>query len=64
MKFVYIFLIFAQNIDCRYTLDPPQCGSSNVSEAVLMSTHNLSFKSKNKKPEDQWSCKRSPDILD
>ena len=24
MNFFYIFLIFAQNIDCRYTLEPPQ----------------------------------------
>ena len=22
------FLIFAQNIDCGYTLEPPQCGSN------------------------------------
>ena len=25
-----IFLIFAQNIDCGYTLEPPQRGGSNV----------------------------------
>ena len=24
MIFFYIFLIFAQNIDCGYTLEPPQ----------------------------------------
>ena len=24
MKFLNIFLIFAQNIDCGYTLEPPQ----------------------------------------
>ena len=24
MKKCYIFLIFAQNIDCGYTLEPPQ----------------------------------------
>ena len=24
-----IFLIFAQNIDCRYTLEPPRRGGSN-----------------------------------
>ena len=24
MIFLYIFLIFAQNIDCGYTLEPPQ----------------------------------------
>ena len=34
-----MFLIFARNIDCGYTLD----------EAVLTSTHNLCFGSKNKK---------------
>ena len=34
------FLIFAQNIDCGYTLEPPQC------EAVLMSTHNQCFRAK------------------
>ena len=28
-KFFYIFLIFAQNIDCAYTLEPPRRGSSN-----------------------------------
>ena len=37
MKFFYIFLIFAQNIDCGYSLEPP------LSEAVLTSTHNLCF---------------------
>ena len=31
MKIFNIFLIFAQNIDCEYTLEPPHC------------THNLSF---------------------
>ena len=25
----YIFLIFAQNIDCGYTLEPPHLGGSN-----------------------------------
>ena len=30
MKFFDIFLIFAQNIDCGYTLEPPQWGGSNV----------------------------------
>ena len=25
----YIFLIFAQNIDCGYTLEPPRRGGSN-----------------------------------
>ena len=29
MKKNDIFLIFAQNIDCGYTLEPPQLGGSN-----------------------------------
>ena len=40
-----IFLIFAQNIDCGYTLEPPRRGSSNV----LTSTHNLCFGAKIRK---------------
>ena len=40
MKFFDIFLIFAQNIDCGYTLEP---------EAVLTSTHNLCFGAKIRK---------------
>ena len=35
--FFYNFLIFAQNIDCGYTLEPPM---------VLTSTHNLCFGAK------------------
>ena len=38
-----IFLIFAQNIDCGYTLEPPRRG------AVLTSTHNLCFEAKIRK---------------
>ena len=34
-----IFLIFAQNIDCGYSLEQPN-------EAVLKSTHNLCFRAK------------------
>ena len=34
LKNLDIFLIFAQNIDCGYTLEPPQ---------LLVSTHNLCF---------------------
>ena len=34
-----IFLIFAENIDCGYTLEPPRRGG--IAEAVLTSTHNL-----------------------
>ena len=37
-----IFLIFAQNIDCGYTLEPPRRGS-------LTSTHNLCFGAKIRK---------------
>ena len=39
-----IFLIFAQNIDCGYTLEPPR-----LNEAVLTSTHNLCFGAKIRK---------------
>ena len=43
---VYIkFLIFAQNIDYGYSLEPPL----RLSEAVLTSTHNLCFEQKYKK---------------
>ena len=35
MKICDSFLIFAQNIECRYTLEPPK--------ADLASTHNLCF---------------------
>ena len=28
-KFLDIVLIFAQNIDCRYTVEPPRQGGSN-----------------------------------
>ena len=40
MKKCDIFLIFAQNIYCGYTLEPP---------AVLMSTHNLCFRAKKRR---------------
>ena len=30
LKIFDIFLIFAQNIDCGYTLEPPRRGGSNV----------------------------------
>ena len=42
MKFFDIFLIFAQNIDCGYTLEPPQRGGSNEYPQSM-------FWSKNKK---------------
>ena len=42
---VYLFFLFLlQNIDCGYSLEPPQRGGSNenrLSEAVLTCTHNL-----------------------
>ena len=41
-KFLDIFLIFAQNIDCGYTLEPPQRGGSNEYPQSM-------FWSKNKK---------------
>ena len=42
MIFFYIFLIFAKNIDCGYTLEPPQRGGSNEYPQSM-------FWSKNKK---------------
>ena len=42
MKKCEIFLIFAQNIDCGYTLEPPQRGGSNEYPQSM-------FWSKNKK---------------
>ena len=42
MKFFDIFLIFDQNIDCGYTLEPPQRGGSNEYPQSM-------FWSKNKK---------------
>ena len=42
MNCFYIFLIFAQNIDCGYTLEPPQRGGSNEYPQSM-------FWSKNKK---------------
>ena len=44
MKNCDIFLIFAQNIDCGYTLEP-----------VLTTTHNLCFRAKIKK--NVYPCK-------
>ena len=42
LKIVDIFLIFAQNIDCGYTLEPPRrCGSNEYPQSM--------FWSKNKK---------------
>ena len=45
LKIFDIFLIFAQNIDCGYTLEPPRRGG----DAVLTSTHNLCFEAKIRK---------------
>ena len=42
MKIFDIFLIFSQNIDCGYTLEPPQRGGSNEYPQSM-------FWSKNKK---------------
>ena len=41
MKDSDVFLIFAQNIDCGYTLEPPR-----LNEAVLTCTHNYCFEQK------------------
>ena len=48
MKNCDVFLIFAQNIVCGYTLD-------RLSEAVLPSTHNLCFGAKIRK--NVYPCK-------
>ena len=42
LNFFYIFLIFAQNIDCGHTLEPPRRGGSNECPQSM-------FWSKNKK---------------
>ena len=42
LKIFDIFLIFAQNIDCGYTLEPPRRGGSNEDSQSM-------FWSKNKK---------------
>ena len=42
VKFLIFFLIFAQNIDCGYTLEPPRRGGSNEYPQSM-------FWSKNKK---------------
>ena len=43
-KKIDIFLIFALNIDCGYTLELPDTAS--VNKAVLTSIHKLYFKAK------------------
>ena len=40
MKCFDIFLIFAQNIDCGYMLEPPQRGSSNEYPQSMFSSKN------------------------
>ena len=47
LKNINIFLTFAQNIDCGYTLEPPH-------GAVLTSTHDLCFRAKIK---NEYPCK-------
>ena len=41
-KILIFFLLFAQNIDCGYSLEPP------LAKAVLTSIHNLCFGAKKK----------------
>ena len=52
-KIFNIFLIFAQNIDCGYMLEPPRLEpphrGGSTGEAVLTSTHNLCFGAKIRK---------------
>ena len=49
MKNFDIFLIFAQNIDCGYTLEPPRRGGSNEYPQSM-------FWSKNKYPCEPQFC--------
>ena len=46
------FIFFSQNIDCGYTLELP-CQDGSLAEAVLTSTHNSMFWSKDK--EDRYT---------
>ena len=39
-----IFLIFAQNIDCGYSLEPPQQGGSNVYPQSVLSKNKKNIK--------------------
>ena len=61
-NFLIFFHISAQNIDLGYSLEPPLQGGSNeypqnrLCKAVLMSTHNLCFFSRNKK-NNVYPCK-------
>ena len=50
LKNIDIFLIFAQNIDCGYTLEPPRRGGSNEYPQSM-------FWSKNKK---NWCTPANP----
>ena len=49
IKNSYFFHIFAQNIDCGYTLELSQFREFCLSEAVLTSTNNLRFEAKIRK---------------
>ena len=53
-----IFLMSAKHIDCGYSLELHQRGSSNeqkYGEAVLTSTHNLCFEQKYKKYTENFT---------
>ena len=43
-KCFYIFLIFAQNIDCGYTLEPPRRGNCNKYPKSMYWRENKKFK--------------------
>ena len=45
--YTIFFYIFAQNIDCGYSIEPPR-----LAEAVLTSIHNLIFEQKYKNIRD------------
>ena len=50
-KMFDIFLIFAQNIDCGYTLEPPRRGGSNEYPQSMFWSKN-----KKKKTKQVYSC--------
>ena len=43
MNLLNIFLIFAQNIDCGYTLEPPQCFGSKNKKKVYPCKHQFYY---------------------
>ena len=55
MKNCDFFLSFAQNIDCWYTLEPPQDRLLVHVRTASVSTHNLCFRAKIR--QNEYPCK-------